>query len=181
MLYRPDVCNCTMPYVPRTVPAAYAVRDPAYTAEVFALTLIEIDVKEYRVSVTSYTTLDTYICWSAVTKSINSVWSTTRFSVRTSTSMTFWKVHHSLLIHICYPGCWAQGDWGWGPPVCLQAGRPAGWPSAPLPQRARVRRPLRIRSSTAVLHPSSPIHPPSSFLLHPFIHRLLSVFCQISE
>ena len=43
MLYRPDVCNCTMPYVPRTVPA-YAVRDPAYTAEVFALTLVEIDV-----------------------------------------------------------------------------------------------------------------------------------------
>ena len=32
-----------MPYVPRTVPA-YAVRDPAYTAEVLALTLIEIDV-----------------------------------------------------------------------------------------------------------------------------------------
>ena len=43
MLYRPDVCNWTMPYVPRTVPA-YAVRDPAYTAEVFALTLVEIDV-----------------------------------------------------------------------------------------------------------------------------------------
>ena len=43
MLYRPNVCNCTMPYVPRTVPA-YAVRDPAYTAEVFALTLVEIDV-----------------------------------------------------------------------------------------------------------------------------------------
>ena len=43
MLYRPGVCNCTMPYVPRTVPA-YAVRDPAYTAEVFALTLVEIDV-----------------------------------------------------------------------------------------------------------------------------------------
>ena len=43
MLYRPDVCNCTMPYVPHTVPA-YAVRDPAYTAEVFALTLVEIDV-----------------------------------------------------------------------------------------------------------------------------------------
>ena len=43
MLYRPDVCNCTMPYVPRTVPA-YAVRDPAYTAEVFALTLVQIDV-----------------------------------------------------------------------------------------------------------------------------------------
>ena len=39
MLYRPDVCNCTMPYVHRTVPA-YAVRDPAYTAEVFALTLV---------------------------------------------------------------------------------------------------------------------------------------------
>ena len=43
MLYRPDVCNCNMPYVPRTVPA-YAVRDPAYTAELFALTLVEIDV-----------------------------------------------------------------------------------------------------------------------------------------
>ena len=43
MLYHPDVCDCTMPYVPRTVPA-YAVRDPAYTAEVFALTLVEIDV-----------------------------------------------------------------------------------------------------------------------------------------
>ena len=43
MLYRPDVYNCTMPYVPRTVPA-YAVRDRAYTAEVFALTLVEIDV-----------------------------------------------------------------------------------------------------------------------------------------
>ena len=43
MLYRPDVCNCTMPYVPRTVPS-YAVRDPAYTAEVFALTLVQIDV-----------------------------------------------------------------------------------------------------------------------------------------
>ena len=43
MLYRPDVCNCTMPYVPRTVPA-YAVRDPAYTAEVFAFTLVEIGV-----------------------------------------------------------------------------------------------------------------------------------------
>ena len=43
MLYSPDVCNFTMPYVPRTVPA-YAVRDPAYTAEVFALTLVEIDV-----------------------------------------------------------------------------------------------------------------------------------------
>ena len=43
MLYRPDVCNCTMPYVPRTVPA-YAVRDPAYTAEVVALSLVEIDV-----------------------------------------------------------------------------------------------------------------------------------------
>ena len=46
MLYRPDVCNCTMPYVPRTVPA-YAVRDPAYAAEVFALTLVEIDVIRY--------------------------------------------------------------------------------------------------------------------------------------
>ena len=43
MLYRPDVCNCTMPYVPCTVPA-YAIWDPAYTAEVFALTLVEIDV-----------------------------------------------------------------------------------------------------------------------------------------
>ena len=43
MLYSPDVCNCTMPYVPRTVPA-YAVWDSAYTAEVFALTLVEIDV-----------------------------------------------------------------------------------------------------------------------------------------
>ena len=28
LLYRPDVCNCTVPYAPRTVPA-YAVRDPA--------------------------------------------------------------------------------------------------------------------------------------------------------
>ena len=44
MLHSPDVCNCTMPYVPRTV-LEYAVRDPAYTAEVFALTLVEIDVK----------------------------------------------------------------------------------------------------------------------------------------
>ena len=43
IMYRPDVCNRTMPYVPRNVPA-YAVRDPAYTAEVFALTLIEIYV-----------------------------------------------------------------------------------------------------------------------------------------
>ena len=43
MLYRPDVCSCTMPYVPCTVPA-YAVRDPAYTAELFALTLVQIDV-----------------------------------------------------------------------------------------------------------------------------------------
>ena len=43
MLYSLGVCNCTMPYVPRTVPA-YAVPDPAYTAEVFALTLVEIDV-----------------------------------------------------------------------------------------------------------------------------------------
>ena len=33
-----------MPYVPRTVPA-YAVRDPAYAAEVFALTLVQIDVR----------------------------------------------------------------------------------------------------------------------------------------
>ena len=47
MLYRPDVCNCTMPYVPRTVPA-YALRDPAYTAEVFALTLVQIDVRLYE-------------------------------------------------------------------------------------------------------------------------------------
>ena len=38
MLYRPDVCNFTMPYVHRTVPAYAVVRDPAYTAEVFALT-----------------------------------------------------------------------------------------------------------------------------------------------
>ena len=45
MLYRPDVCTCTMPYVPRTVPA-YAVREPAYTAEVFALTQVEIDVEQ---------------------------------------------------------------------------------------------------------------------------------------
>ena len=44
MLYRPDVCSCTMPYVPRTVPA-YAVRDPAYPEEVFALTLVQIDVE----------------------------------------------------------------------------------------------------------------------------------------
>ena len=50
MLYSPDVCNCTMPYVPRTVPA-YAVRDPAYTAEVFALTLVEIYVDELVFSV----------------------------------------------------------------------------------------------------------------------------------
>ena len=47
MLYRPDVCNCTMPYVPRTVPA-YAVRYPAYTAEAFALTLVEIDVMSFK-------------------------------------------------------------------------------------------------------------------------------------
>ena len=47
MLYRPNVCNCTMPYVRRTVPA-YAVRDPAYTAEVFALTLVQIDVRQYK-------------------------------------------------------------------------------------------------------------------------------------
>ena len=26
LLYRPDVCKCTVPYIPRTVPA-YAVRD----------------------------------------------------------------------------------------------------------------------------------------------------------
>ena len=43
MLYHPHVCDCTMPYVPRTV-LVYAVRDPAYTAEVFALTLVQIDV-----------------------------------------------------------------------------------------------------------------------------------------
>ena len=43
MLYCPDVCNCTMPYVCRTVPA-YAVWYPAYTAELFALTLVQIDV-----------------------------------------------------------------------------------------------------------------------------------------
>ena len=43
MLYSPNVCNCTMSYLPRTVPA-YAVRDPAYTAEVFALALVQIDV-----------------------------------------------------------------------------------------------------------------------------------------
>ena len=50
MLYRPEVCNCTMPYVPRIVPA-YAVRDPAYTAEVFALTLVEIEIEiELRLS-----------------------------------------------------------------------------------------------------------------------------------
>ena len=48
MLYRPDVCNCTMPYVPRTVPA-YAVRYPAYTAEAFALTLVEIDVMSFKI------------------------------------------------------------------------------------------------------------------------------------
>ena len=50
MLYRPDVCNCTMPYVPRNVPA-YVVQDPANTAEVVALTLVEIDVDKlpYRV------------------------------------------------------------------------------------------------------------------------------------
>ena len=46
MLYRPDMCNCTLPYAPRTVPA-YAERDPAYTAEEFALTLVEIDVSAY--------------------------------------------------------------------------------------------------------------------------------------
>ena len=39
MLYRPDMCNCTMPYVHRTVPAN-AVRYPAYTAEVVALTQV---------------------------------------------------------------------------------------------------------------------------------------------
>ena len=43
MLYSLDVCKCTVPYVPCTV-LAYAVRDPAITAEVFALTLVEIDV-----------------------------------------------------------------------------------------------------------------------------------------
>ena len=45
MLYRPGVCISAMPYVPHTVPA-YAVRDPAYTAEVFALTLVEIDTRQ---------------------------------------------------------------------------------------------------------------------------------------
>ena len=49
IMYRPDVCNCTMPYVPRTVPA-YAIPDPAYTAEVFALTLVDIDVGVSEVS-----------------------------------------------------------------------------------------------------------------------------------
>ena len=39
MLYRPDVCNCTMPYVHRTV-SAYAIRYPAQIAEVVALTLV---------------------------------------------------------------------------------------------------------------------------------------------
>ena len=39
MLYLPDVCNCTMPYVHLTVPA-YAVRYPAKIAEVVALTLV---------------------------------------------------------------------------------------------------------------------------------------------
>ena len=39
MLYLPDVCNCTMPYVHRTVPA-YAVRYPAQIAGVVALTLV---------------------------------------------------------------------------------------------------------------------------------------------
>ena len=29
LLYRPDVCNRTMPYIPRTVPAYAVVRDPA--------------------------------------------------------------------------------------------------------------------------------------------------------
>ena len=43
MLYRPDVCNCTMQNVPPTVPA-YAIPDLAYTAEVLALTQVEIDV-----------------------------------------------------------------------------------------------------------------------------------------
>ena len=35
LLNLPNVCNCTVPYAPRTVPA-YAVRDPALTAEVVA-------------------------------------------------------------------------------------------------------------------------------------------------
>ena len=35
LLYRPDVCNCTVPYIPCTV-TEYAVRDPAYTAVVVA-------------------------------------------------------------------------------------------------------------------------------------------------
>ena len=56
MLFRPDVCNCTMPYVPRTVPA-YAVRDPAYTAEVFALTLVEMDVKHAAIKIDFYSPL----------------------------------------------------------------------------------------------------------------------------
>ena len=43
LLYCPDVCNCTVPYVPRTVPV-YAVQDPAQTAEVVDLTLVETDV-----------------------------------------------------------------------------------------------------------------------------------------
>ena len=35
LLYRPDLCNCIVPYIPRTVPA-YAVWDPAQTAVVVA-------------------------------------------------------------------------------------------------------------------------------------------------
>ena len=30
LLYRPDVCNCTVPYIPHAVPK-YAARDPAWT------------------------------------------------------------------------------------------------------------------------------------------------------
>ena len=41
LLYRPDACNCTKPYIPHTVPA-YAVRDPAQTAEVVAQWGVEI-------------------------------------------------------------------------------------------------------------------------------------------
>ena len=50
LLYRPDVCNCTVPYVPRTVPA-YAVRDPAQTGEVVA-----------QWGVIQCTTYNLYIC-----------------------------------------------------------------------------------------------------------------------
>ena len=65
MLYRPDVCNCTMPYVPRTVPA-YAVRDSAYTAEVFALTLVEIDVRKYVQSSTVCTISSAALFYSVI-------------------------------------------------------------------------------------------------------------------